>query len=150
MGKFLLGLLTGVILVILVGVIGFFAIASLRSKPATIADGSTLVLHLWGEVPEKPPVEFSIPGITTHNSITVEDVWSMLRRAAADSRVQRRHLRTRRRHRRLGRDAGNPRRSGKLPQVRQAADRVAQIAQTCAITTWPRLLRKSTCRPAMS
>jgi protease-4 len=88
MGKFLLGLLTGAILVVLIGVIGFFAIASLRSKPATIADGSTLILHLRGEVPEKPPVEFSIPGLGERNSITVENVWSMLRRAAADPRVK--------------------------------------------------------------
>jgi len=88
MGKFLLGLLTGVILVVLIGVIGFFAIASLRSKPATIADGSTLILHLSGDIPEKPPVEFSIPGLGDHASITVENVWSMLRRAAADSRVK--------------------------------------------------------------
>ncbi len=88
MGKFLLGILTGFILVVLIGVIGFFAIASLRTKPATIADGSTLVIHLWGDVPEKPPIEFSIPGLTEHNSITVENVWSMLRRAAADSRVK--------------------------------------------------------------
>ncbi len=88
MGKFLLGLLTGAILVVLVGIIGFFAVASLRSKPATIADGSTLVLHLWGDVPEKPPIEFSIPGIAERSSITVENVWSMLRRAAADSRVK--------------------------------------------------------------
>jgi protease-4 len=88
MGKFLLGLLTGAILVVLIGVIGFFAVASLRAKPATIADGSTLILHLSGDVPEKPPVEFSIPGLGERSSITVESVWSMLRRAAADSRVK--------------------------------------------------------------
>jgi protease-4 len=92
MGKFLLGLLTGAILVVLIGVIGFFALASLRSKPATIADGSTLVLHLWGDVPEKPPVEFSIPGLGSgfgeRSGTTVENVWSMLRRAAADSRIK--------------------------------------------------------------
>jgi protease-4 len=88
MGKFLLGLLTGVILVVLIGIIGFFAIASLRAKPASIADGSTLILHLSGEVPEKPSVEFSIPGIGQRSSITVENVWSMLRRAATDSRIK--------------------------------------------------------------
>src|SRR5580704_3155541 len=93
MGKFLLGVLTGIILVVLVGVIGFFAIASLRSKPTNIADGSTLILHLSGTIPEKPPVEFSlpglgIPGLGERPSITVENVWSMLRRAAADSRVK--------------------------------------------------------------
>ena len=88
MGKFLLGLLTGFILVILIGVIGFFALASLRARPASIADGSTLILHLWGDVPEKPSVEFSIPGISEHSSITVEDTWNMLRHAAADSRIK--------------------------------------------------------------
>jgi protease-4 len=88
MGKFLLGLLTGFILVILIGVIGFFALASLRSKPPAIADGSTLILHVWGDVPEKPALEFSIPGIAERSSMTVENVWSMLRRAASDSRVK--------------------------------------------------------------
>ena len=88
MGKFLLGLLTGAILVVLICVIGFFALASLRAKPATIADGSTLVLHVWGDVPEKPSLEFSLPVIGDHSSITVENVWSMLRRAASDSRIK--------------------------------------------------------------
>ena len=88
MGKFLLGLLTGAILIVLIGVIGFFAIASLRSRPATVADGSTLILRLSGSIPEKPPVEFSIPGFGDHPCITVENVWNMLRRAAADSRVK--------------------------------------------------------------
>jgi protease-4 len=88
MGKFLLGLITGAILIVLIGVIGFFAIASLRSKPATIADGSTLILHLSGDIPERPPIEFSIPGFAERPSITVENVWSMLHRAASDSRIK--------------------------------------------------------------
>ena len=88
MGKFLLGLVTGAILIVLIGVIGFFAIASLRSKPPAVAEDSTLVLHLWGSVPEKPPVEFDIPGVVSRNSITVEMVWSMLRRAAQDNRIK--------------------------------------------------------------
>ena len=88
MGKFLLGLLTGVVLVILIGVIGFFAVASLRSKPPSVADGATLILHLSGDVAEKPSIEFSLPVVGERSSITVENVWSMLRRAAADSRVR--------------------------------------------------------------
>ncbi|HVW09781.1 MAG TPA: signal peptide peptidase SppA [Bryobacteraceae bacterium] len=88
MGKFLLGLLTGAILVVLIGVIGFFAVASLRSRPPAVAQDSTLILHLWGDVPEKPPVEFQIPGVVSRNSITVENVWSMLRRAAQDNRIK--------------------------------------------------------------
>jgi protease IV len=88
MGKFLLGLVTGAVLVVLILVIGIFAVASLRSKPATIADGSTLILRLNGDVPEKPPVEFSIPFLSQRTPVTVENVWSMLRRAAADPRIK--------------------------------------------------------------
>ena len=81
MGKFLLGLLTGVVLVVLVVVIGVFAVASFRTKPAAIADGSTLILHLNGDVPETPPVDVtvSIPFLQSKPAVTVENVWSMLR-----------------------------------------------------------------------
>jgi protease-4 len=88
MGKFLLGLLTGALLIILIGVIGFFAIASLRAKPPSVADGSTLILHLSGSVPERPPVEYPIPLLQGKTAVTVQNVWSMLRRAATDSRIR--------------------------------------------------------------
>ena len=88
MGKFLLGLFTGAILIVLILVIGFFAIASLKSKPPSVADGSTLILHLTGDVPEKPPLEFAIPLLSEKVPLTVENVWSMLRRAASDSRIK--------------------------------------------------------------
>jgi protease IV len=88
MGKFLLGLLTGAVVVVLILVIGIFAVASLRSKPPAIADGSTLILHLNGDAPEKPPVDISIPFIQQQIPVTVENIWSMLRHAAADSRIK--------------------------------------------------------------
>jgi len=88
MGKFLLGLITGAVLIVLILVLGFFAVASLKSKPATVADGSTLVLRLTGDVPEKPSVEIPIPMLEDHTAVTVENVWRMLRRAAADSRIK--------------------------------------------------------------
>jgi len=88
MGKFLLGLLTGAILIVLILVLGFFAIASLKSKPATVADGSTLILKLSGDVPERPPVEIPLPILQNRTALTVENVWSVLRRAAADSRIK--------------------------------------------------------------
>ncbi|HVW83907.1 MAG TPA: S49 family peptidase, partial [Bryobacteraceae bacterium] len=88
MGKFLLGLLTGAVLIVLILVIGFFAIASLKSRPPSVADGSTLILHLSGDVPEKPPVEIPIPLIQDRTAITVENVWSILRRAAADPKIK--------------------------------------------------------------
>ena len=88
MGKFLLGLVTGAVLIVLMVVIGFFAIASLKSKPASVADGSTLILRLTGEVPEKPSVELPIPLLEGRTAVTVQNVWSMLRRAATDSRIR--------------------------------------------------------------
>lgn len=90
MGKFILGLITGVILIGLFFVIGFFALLSLRSKPPAVADGSTLVLHLQGDVPETPPVQLplAIAFLQPATPLTVENVWSMLRRAATDSRIK--------------------------------------------------------------
>jgi protease-4 len=88
MGKFLLGLITGAVLIVLILVLGFFAVASLKSKPATVAEGSTLILRLTGDVPEKPSVEIPIPMLEDHTAVTVENVWSMLRRAATDSRIK--------------------------------------------------------------
>lgn len=88
MGKFLLGLLTGAVVMVLIIVIAVFAVASLRTKPAAIADGSTLILHLNGDAPETPPVDVSIPFLQPRAPMTVENVWSMLRHAAADSRVK--------------------------------------------------------------
>jgi protease-4 len=88
MGKFLLGLLTGAVVTVLIIVIGVFAIASLRTKPAAIADGSTLILHLSGDAPETPPVDVSIPFLQPRAPVTVENIWSMLRHAAADPRIK--------------------------------------------------------------
>jgi protease-4 len=88
MGKFLLGLVTGVVLIVLILVIGVFAAASLKSKPPTVADGSTLILRLSGDVPEKPAIDFSIPILAEKTTVTVENVWSILRHAAADSRIK--------------------------------------------------------------
>ena len=88
MGKFLLGLLTGVVVAVLFIVIAVFAVASLRTRPATIADGSTLILHLNGDAPEKPPVDVAIPFLQQRAPVTVENIWSMLRHAAADSRIK--------------------------------------------------------------
>src|SRR5579862_7571685 len=88
MAKFLIGILTGIILTGLVLVIGVFAIARLRDKPPSIAEGSTLVLELDGEIPEKAPVELPIPFLEQRTPPTVTDIWGTLRKAAADSRIK--------------------------------------------------------------
>jgi len=88
MGKFLIGVLAGVILTGLVLVIGVFAIARMREKPPGIAEGSTLVLELEGEIPEKAPVEYPIPFLEQRTPPTVTDIWGTLRKAAADNRIK--------------------------------------------------------------
>ncbi|PYT27066.1 MAG: signal peptide peptidase SppA [Acidobacteria bacterium] len=88
MAKFLIGVLTGIILVGLFLFIAIFALARMREKPPVIADGSTLMLDLEGEIPERAPVEFPIPFLQRHTPPTVADVWGTLRKATADNRIR--------------------------------------------------------------
>jgi protease-4 len=88
MGKFLLGLATGAVLVVMIVVIGALAVASFRTRPPSVADGSTLILRLQGDVPEKPPTDLNLPFFEQQQPLTVEEVWSVLRKAAADSRIK--------------------------------------------------------------
>lgn len=86
MAKFLIGLLTGVLLVFLTIGLLFLAMLRFRDRPPDIADNSVLVLRLEGDVPEKTPVE--IPFLSGAQTLTVTDVWMTLRKAAADSRIK--------------------------------------------------------------
>jgi len=88
MAKFLIGVLTGIILTGLILVIGIFAIARMREKPPTVADGSTLMLELDGDIPEKAPMEFPVPFLEQRTPPTVTDVWAALRKATADNRIR--------------------------------------------------------------
>src|SRR5271154_7179712 len=88
MAKFLIGVLTGVILVVMFVVIAVFAVVPGREKPPTVAAGSTLMLQLDGEMPERAALELPIPFLQQRESLTVENVWSILRVAAADSRIK--------------------------------------------------------------
>jgi protease-4 len=88
MKKFLLGLVCGVVLVMLTGVIALFSIIRFASSRPAIAGNSLLVLRLEGEVPEKAPVEIPLPVLENQAPLTVEEVWSALKRAAGDSRIK--------------------------------------------------------------
>ncbi len=88
MAKFLIGVVTGIILVFLILFIGVFAVARLREKPPSIADGSTLMLELEGDIPERAPVEFPIPFLQQRTPPTVADIWTTLRKAAVDGRIR--------------------------------------------------------------
>jgi protease IV len=88
MGKFLLGVLTGLVLVFLMLVLLVVAAFRFREKAPVVADGSTLVLRLNGEVPERAPIELPLPFLEDRNALTVANVWGLLRRAAADGRIK--------------------------------------------------------------
>jgi protease-4 len=88
MGKFLLGLATGLLLVFLTVLLLFFAALRFRDKPPTIADNSVLVLRLEGQIPEKSPMELPSFLGGGRPGITVAGVWTTLKKAAADSHIK--------------------------------------------------------------
>jgi protease-4 len=88
MTKFLIGVLTGVILTGLMLAIGIFALAAAGGKAPSIASGSTLILRLEGDIPERSPMEFPSPFLERRNPVTVKEVWDLLRKAAADARIK--------------------------------------------------------------
>src|SRR5689334_8268633 len=86
MAKFLIGLVTGVLLVILAVGLLFLALLRFRERPPEIADNSAVLLRLTGDVPEKSPVE--IPFLSEGQVLTVTDVWNLLRKAAVDPHIK--------------------------------------------------------------
>jgi protease IV len=87
MAKFLIGVATGVVLVILTVILLFIAALRFREKPPQIADNSVLVLRLEGDIPEKPPVE--LPAFLSRGpGVTIANVWMALRKAAADPHIK--------------------------------------------------------------
>ena len=88
MKKFLIGLVTGVVLCGLIVVIFAFALIRMGSRPPSIPDGATLMMKLSGAIPEKAPTEIPIPFFEAQSPLTVADVWLTLRKAASDSRIR--------------------------------------------------------------
>lgn len=88
MVKFLIGVLTGVILAGLALIILLFAAVRLAERPPAIADGSTLVLNLEGDIPEQAPMSIPLPFFEEKEPLTVSDVWRILRRAETDPRIK--------------------------------------------------------------
>src|SRR5919201_965863 len=88
MGKFLIGVLTGFALTVLVFILVVAAALRFREKAPAVAEGSTLILRLNGEIPERPPIEFPLPFLQDRSAVTVANVWGLLRRAATDTRIK--------------------------------------------------------------
>jgi protease-4 len=92
MKNFLIGLVIGVLLCGLTALVLVFAAirfaGSFANRPATVSPGSTLVLDLEGDVPERLPAEIPIPLLQNQRTMSVEQVWDAFRRAATDPRVR--------------------------------------------------------------
>lgn len=88
MKKFLIGILTGLILAVLTGIVLVFSAVRFSERRPGIPDGATLILNLNQDVPEKQPVRIPIPFIGSPDTLTVLDLWRGLRSAAKDSRVK--------------------------------------------------------------
>ena len=78
MRNFLIGLIVGVLLVGLTLLVLVFAAVrfagSYANRPATVADGSTLVLGLEGDIPERLPAEIPIPLLQSQTAMSVNGV----------------------------------------------------------------------------
>ena len=88
MSKFVLGFVVGLIASVVIGVVFILVAMWLSGKKAPIADGSTLLLHLEGDLPEQAPVVLPLPFLESQQPLTMLDIWKVLRNAAADSRIK--------------------------------------------------------------
>src|SRR6202453_895564 len=92
MRNFLIGLIVGFLLVGLTLLVIVFAAVrfagSYANRPVSVADGSTLLLDLEGDVPERLPAEIPIPALQSQTDLSVQQVWATFRRAATDSRIR--------------------------------------------------------------
>lgn len=92
MKNFLVGLVVGILfsgLTLLILILAVVKMAgSFSEKPVTVADGSTLVFKLEGDLPEKAAPEIPLPMFESQSPMAVHEVWDTFRKAAADSKVR--------------------------------------------------------------
>lgn len=88
MKRFLIGLVTGIVLSVLIGFIFVASLARLGNQKPAIEENSTLLLKMEGDVPEKAPAEIPLPFFEGQTPITVLEYYQTLRRAAADPKIK--------------------------------------------------------------
>ncbi len=89
MKKFALGFVIGIVFAgLVVLIIGVGAMRIGTERPPAVSDGSTLVLHLEGELPEQPQVALPIPFLEDQQPMTMVETWQLMRKAAADARIK--------------------------------------------------------------
>lgn len=85
MRNFLIGFFTGIALLALFAASSAYLFLRAPERPPKVRAGSTLVLRLSGDIPEKR--QFTWPG-TAPASLAMFDVWDVLRKAAVDDRIR--------------------------------------------------------------
>ena len=89
MKRFLLGFLFGLLFVGLAVVILVFAAVRLGGgRKPVLADNSTLVLHMEGDLPEQSPVDYELPFVSQQQPLSIAENWQLLRNAAADPHIK--------------------------------------------------------------
>ncbi len=87
MAKFLLGVLSGILLCLFLAVVLVALVFSFADSAPRIADGSTLILDLSGDIVERNPTDVSVMMLQQGMKPTVKDIRDILKKAAADKRV---------------------------------------------------------------
>jgi protease-4 len=88
MKRFVVGFVIGILFAGLLVVILGFAAMRYSDRPPTVAASSTLVLHLGGDLPEQLPVDVPIPFLQQQQPLAMVEMWQILRKAAADTRIK--------------------------------------------------------------
>ncbi|HME05423.1 MAG TPA: signal peptide peptidase SppA [Bryobacteraceae bacterium] len=92
MKNFLIGLFTGLLVCVLTVFVLVFAVvrfaAAYGERKPVVADGSTLIFKLQGEVPEKAQTEIPIPVFEQQTPITVQQTWENFHKAASDPKIK--------------------------------------------------------------
>jgi protease IV len=88
MRRFAIGFVIGILFSGLIGAIFVFAALRFGDRKITVADGSTLVVHLEGELPEQAPVDLTLPFLEQQQAMTMVETWQLFRKASTDSRIK--------------------------------------------------------------
>ncbi len=87
MVKYLLGVLTGIVLVVLLFVIAAIVFASIESAEPGIESNSVLSIEVSGEFPEHQFIDFSLEFLSQGAPTTMLDLRNLFEKAAADDRI---------------------------------------------------------------
>jgi protease-4 len=88
MKRFATGFVIGLLFAGLVAAIVVFSAMRLGEHKVTVAEGSTLVVHLEGDLPEQAPVELPLPFLEQQQPMTMIEAWQLFRKAASDSKIK--------------------------------------------------------------